>query len=92
MLAMTDIIVRIAIGIMACTMPTSTAPKLYNILAGACVMPMACNHWLITPLRPSSTIHAKVRTRKLVQNGNRIQNNSELLKRGEAIVVRYATG
>ena len=43
---------------------------------GASVRPTACIHSLIAPRRPSSTIQAKVRTRKLVQKGISTQRMS----------------
>ena len=69
MFSITDSMVSTQSGISACTMPTMTPVKLKIILIGASVTPRARSHWLTAPLRPSSTIQAKVRTRKLVQNG-----------------------
>ncbi len=75
MFSITDSMVSTASGISACTIATSTAPRLYSRLEGASWMPAALSNWLTTPLRPSITIQAKARTRKLVQNDSSTQNS-----------------
>ena len=42
----------------------------------------------MTPLRPSSTIQAKARTKKLVQNDNSTQNSSVALRSLSTIEIR----
>ncbi|MOA64180.1 hypothetical protein D3C78_1901540 [compost metagenome] len=51
-------------------------------------MPSACSSWLTTPLRPSSTTQAKVRTRKLVQNDSSTQNSSDVLRLADRLEIR----
>ena len=78
MFSITDSMVRMHSGISAWTMPIMTPVKLKIITTGRSTRPSASSHWLIAPLRPSRTIQANVRTRKLVQNGIRTQMISEL--------------
>ena len=73
MVSITDNMVRIASGISACTMPTMTPVILKSSVSGASISPADSRKLLRAPRRPSSTIQAKVRTRKLVQNGRRTQ-------------------
>ncbi|MNI70042.1 hypothetical protein D3C73_1258290 [compost metagenome] len=51
-------------------------------------MPSACSNWFTTPLRPSSTTHAKVRTKKLVQNDSSTQNSSDVLRLAVRLEIR----
>ena len=69
MRCMTDSIARMPSGIIACTMPIITPVKLKISATGASVMPSEISSRFTAPLRPSRIIQAKVRTRKLVQNG-----------------------
>ena len=67
---------------MACTMPIIVPVKLKMSASGASVMPSASSSLFTAPLRPSRIIHAKVRTRKLVQNGISTRSMSASRMRG----------
>ena len=56
------------------------------------MIPSPVSHLFTAPLRPSRTIQANVRTRKLVQNGSSTQRISMPRVLGRVVARRYATG
>ena len=92
MFSMTETIVRMPSGMSACVMPIITPVKLKITWTGASTSPVASSNWLSAPLRPSSTIHANARTRKLVQKGSSTQKVNRLFHLVSLVAIRYATG